>query len=64
MRGSDSMPRPIDSMILQGDLVHFRMADLRVSFIGLMEEEGDVISGTWRQGDAQLPLTLERRDNH
>ena len=40
------------------------MVDLRVSLIGLMEEEGNVISGAWRQGDAQLPMTLERSDNH
>ncbi len=63
MGGTDSMPRPVDSVALHGDLVRFHIPDLRVSFVGLMEEDGSGMSGTWRQGDAQLSLTLEKRDN-
>lgn len=64
MGDPDSVARPIDAMVFHGDLVRFTIQDLRVFFIGLLEEDGNLISGTWRQGDAQLRLALEKRDNN
>jgi pimeloyl-ACP methyl ester carboxylesterase len=53
---------PIDSVGIQGDLFHFEVKNLGVSYEGKLNNDSSEISGQFKQGPAVYPLTLKRTD--
>ena len=52
----------IDAITLTGGAVHFELNAIQGSYNGTMKADGSEISGQWKQGGAELPLTLKRID--
>lgn len=50
----------VDSVTHQADLIKFTATKLGFTFEGKLNEKGDEISGTFRQGPASMPLVLRR----
>lgn len=55
-----AMNLPIDSIAQQQKTVRFAAKNLGLSYEGTLDETGDEISGTFRQGPLALPLVLKR----
>ncbi|HSK74805.1 MAG TPA: hypothetical protein VK892_24110, partial [Pyrinomonadaceae bacterium] len=51
---------PIDSITRKGNSVSFSAAQFGMSFEGTLNEKGDEISGTFKQGAASSPLVFKR----
>lgn len=51
---------PIDSITKQGNSVSFSAAQFGMSYEGTLNEKGDEISGTFRQGGGSTPLVFRR----
>ncbi len=60
--GQEAREMGVDSLTLLGDSVRLSVLSLGAFYAGTLNENGNAITGTWRQADARLPLTLERRD--
>lgn len=51
-----------DASYGQGNL-HFAIASVNAAFDGKLDADGRTISGTWKQGSANLPLVLHRQSS-
>ena len=51
---------PVDSMILSGQNLHFKIAKLKIEFTGTFSSGG--ISGVFKQNKVSIPLTLNKSD--
>jgi hypothetical protein len=51
---------PIDSIIRQGNSVSFSAAKFGLSYDGTLDEKGDEIKGTFKQGASSIPLVFKR----
>ena len=52
----------IDAITFTGNAVHFELHMIQGSYDGAMKADGSEISGQWKQGGAELPLTFKRVD--
>ncbi|MBI2680359.1 MAG: alpha/beta hydrolase [Candidatus Solibacter usitatus] len=52
----------IDTITLTGSAVHFELNLIQGSYDGALKADGSEISGQWKQGGAELPLTMKRID--
>src|SRR5258706_11468073 len=52
----------IDTITLTGSTVHFELRMIQGSYDGAVKAGGSEINGQWKQGGAELPLTLKRVD--
>lgn len=50
----------VSSISLKGTAVHFEIEKLGAGYDGAMNKNSSEIAGTWKQGDASLPLTFTR----
>jgi pimeloyl-ACP methyl ester carboxylesterase len=51
---------PIDSIVLEGNKVTFSAAKYGISYEGTLNDKGDEISGTFKQGPGATPLVFRR----
>ncbi|HKU73265.1 MAG TPA: alpha/beta fold hydrolase [Pyrinomonadaceae bacterium] len=51
---------PIDSIVLDGNKLSFTAAKFGITFEGTLNETGDEISGTLKQGAGGFPMTFKR----
>jgi pimeloyl-ACP methyl ester carboxylesterase len=51
---------PIDSIVLDGNKLTFSAAKFGISYEGTLNEKGDEISGTFKQGPGATPLVFRR----
>ena len=51
---------PVDSITLDGNKLTFAAAKFGVNYEGTLNEAGDEISGTFKQGESSLPLVFKR----
>ena len=51
---------PVDSIALNGNKLTFAAAKFGVNYEGTLNEAGDEISGTFKQGESSLPLVFKR----
>lgn len=51
---------PVSSIELNAETLDFKVASIGASFNGVLDAEGRVAEGTWKQGGSAFPLTLER----
>ena len=51
---------PIDSIVLDGNRLSFSAAKLDINYEGTLNEAGDEISGTFKQGTNTIPLVFKR----
>ena len=51
---------PMDSIVLDGNKLSFSAAAYGLSYEGTLNDTGDEIGGTFKQGPNQLPLVLKR----
>lgn len=51
---------PIDSIVLDGNKVTFSAAKYGINYEGTLNEKGDEISGTFKQGPGATPLVFKR----
>ena len=58
-----SMNIPVDSVRVDGDSVHFVIRRIGGGYSGALSADGRTLSGTWRQGPGQLPLTVTLADS-
>ena len=56
-RSARELPVTLD---FQENEIRINLSSLSAFFVGTLKDE--MISGTWRQGDARLPLSLEKSD--
>jgi hypothetical protein len=58
--GREDREMAVDSFTFQEGSVRLSVVTLGAFFAGTLNESGNQVSGTWRQADARLPLTLEK----
>jgi pimeloyl-ACP methyl ester carboxylesterase len=51
---------PIDSIVLDGNKLTFAAAKFGISYEGTLNQTGDEISGTFKQGPGSTPMTFKR----
>ena len=51
---------PVDSIALNGNKLTFAAAKFGMNYEGTLNEAGDEISGTFKQGESSLPLVFKR----
>lgn len=51
---------PIDSIVLEGNKLTFTAAKFGISYDGTLNEKGDEISGTFKQGAGAAPMIFKR----
>lgn len=51
---------PIDSIVLDGNKLSFSAAKFGITYEGTLNEKGDEISGTFKQGPGATPLVFKR----
>ena len=51
---------PIDSIVLDGNKLSFSAAKFGINYEGTLNEAGDEISGTFKQGAGAIPLVFKR----
>jgi pimeloyl-ACP methyl ester carboxylesterase len=51
---------PMDGVTLDGDTIRFTIAAVQGEYAGVLSEDGNGLSGLWKQGPMALPLDLER----
>lgn len=51
---------PIDSIVLEGNKLSFTAARFGINFEGTLNEAGDEITGTFKQGPRETPMTFKR----
>jgi uncharacterized protein len=51
---------PIDSIVLDGNKLTFSAAKFGITYEGTLNEKGDEISGTFKQGAGAAPMTFKR----
>jgi pimeloyl-ACP methyl ester carboxylesterase len=51
---------PCDRVSVEGGVLIFEINSLRIRFEGKINEKGEEITGTFKQGNVSLPLTLKR----
>ena len=52
----------VDTAMLDGDDVQIEVKRIQGTFTGKLGEDGQKITGTWKQAGTELPLVLERTD--
>lgn len=58
-----AMDIPVNTVSVVGDKVEMSVNALSAKYTGRLSSDGDSIKGTWSQGAANLPLTIERTDD-
>lgn len=51
---------PVETITLEGQDVEIKLPNLGISFSGVLHDETQEIKGTFRQGAANIPFTLQR----
>lgn len=54
---------PVDVIALEGKALHFELGSIGGSYQGVLNDAGDELTGTWKQGTASLPLRLARTND-
>lgn len=55
-----AMDLPIDSILLEGNKLSFAAAKFGINYEGTLNEAGDEIAGTFKQGPAEVPMVFKR----
>ncbi|MCP5118181.1 MAG: hypothetical protein GY953_45790, partial [bacterium] len=55
-----AMGLEIDSIVLEGNKLDFKMTKLMGAYVGTVSADGQSIAGTWTQGPNSFPLKFER----
>lgn len=53
---------PVDSIVLEGNKLSFSAAKFGITYEGTLNEKGDEISGTFKQGPGATPLVFKRSE--
>jgi hypothetical protein len=51
---------PISAITVEGNTIRIRSDAVQGEFVGALSEDGKQITGVWKQGGQELPLTLTR----
>jgi pimeloyl-ACP methyl ester carboxylesterase len=54
---------PVAATTVEGDLVHMNVTAVAGMFEGMLSSDGSEISGTWKQGGMEMPLTVKRSES-